>query len=199
MSEKPPPTLERYDGSANPDNHLRIFTNAMTFYTNSDPVICRAFSLSLRDEALELYHTLPLDTVDCFATVETLFRKQYASNRKREMTLAELVNTKQGKDETLKAFIQRYNETARRVKDANHTFVINNLSSCLKPGYFSEQLYAKPPKSMEELQERIAEFIRIEDMRNSRKKQHEVPTNESKKEGKQFSNKNDRPPRKELT
>ncbi|XP_014499259.1 uncharacterized protein LOC106760325 [Vigna radiata var. radiata] len=151
MSEKPPPTLERYDGSTDPDNHLRIFTNAMAFYKDSYPIICKVFSLSLRDKALEWYHTLPPNTVDCFATVETLFRKQYASNRKQKMTPAELVNTKQGKDKTLKEFIQRYNEVVRRVKDVNHTFIINNLLSCLKPGYFAEQLYARPPKSMEEL------------------------------------------------
>ncbi|XP_047163915.1 uncharacterized protein LOC124833464 [Vigna umbellata] len=145
----------------------------MAFYTDNDPVICRAFSLSLKDEALEWFHTLPRNSVDCFATIETLFRKQYATNRRPEMTAAELVNTKQEKDETLKAFMQRYNETARRVKDINHTFVISNLPSCLRPGYFAEQLYADPPASMEELQSTIAKFIRIEDLRNSRKKQQQ--------------------------
>ncbi|XP_017428630.1 uncharacterized protein LOC108336673 [Vigna angularis] len=167
MPEKNPPVLDRYDDSADLDNHLRIFTNAMTFYTDSDPVICRAFSLSLKDEALEWYNTLPPNTVDCFATVETLFRRQYASNRKQEITPAELVNTKQEKDETLKAFMKRYNEVARRVKDVNHTFIISNLPSCLRQGYFSEKLYARPPKTMEELQERVVEFIRMEDMRIS--------------------------------
>ncbi|WVZ25667.1 hypothetical protein V8G54_004211 [Vigna mungo] len=89
IPKKPPPTLERYNGSTDPNNHLRIFTNAVAFYTDSDPVICKAFSLSLRDEALEWYHTLPPNT--------KLFRKKYASNQKQEMTPAELVNTKQGK------------------------------------------------------------------------------------------------------
>ncbi|XP_017408332.2 uncharacterized protein LOC108321175 [Vigna angularis] len=172
----------------------------MAFYTDNDPVICRAFSLSLKDEALEWYHTLPQNSVDCFATVEALFRKQYATNRRPEMTPAELLNTKQEKDETLKAFMQRYNETARRVKDVNHTFIISNLPSCLRPEYFAEQLYVDPPKSMEELQATIAKFIRIEDLKNSRKKQqHESPNNSTKKDIKRSSNdyKTDQPPRKE--
>ncbi|XP_047151082.1 uncharacterized protein LOC124823008 [Vigna umbellata] len=171
----------------------------MAFYTDNDPVICRAFSLSLKDEVLEWYHTLPTNSVDCFATVETLFRKQYAANRRQEMTPAKLVSTKQEKYETLKAFIQRYNEAARRVKDVNHTFIINNLPSCLRPGYFVEQLYADP-KSMEELHETIAKFIRIEDIRNSRKRQQqENPNSGNKKETKRSSNdyKSERPPRKE--
>ncbi|XP_017438386.1 uncharacterized protein LOC108344456 [Vigna angularis] len=185
MPNKPPPALERYDGSADPDNHLRNFVDAMAFYTDNDPVICRAFSLSLKDEALEWFHTLPRNSVDCFATIETLFRKQYATNRKLEMTAAELVNTKQEKDETLRAFMQRYNETTRRVKDINHTFIISNLPSGLRPGYFAEQLYADPPASMEELQSTIAKFIRIEDLRNSRKKQqHDTSSHDVKKTAK---------------
>ncbi|XP_047175287.1 uncharacterized protein LOC124842769 [Vigna umbellata] len=116
------------------------------------------------------------------------------------MTAAELVNTKQEKDETLKAFMQRYNETARRVKDINHTFIISNLPSCLRPGYFAEQLYADPPASMEELQSTIAKFIRIEDLRNSRKKQQQDnPNHDVKRTAKRSTNdyKSDRPPRKE--
>ncbi|XP_017417141.1 uncharacterized protein LOC108327918 [Vigna angularis] len=200
MPDKPPPALDRYDGSADPDNHLRNFIDAMAFYTDNDPVICRAFSLSLKDEALEWFHTLPRNSVDCFATIETLFRKQYATNRRPEMTAAELVNTKQEKDEILKVFMQRYNEMARRVKDINHTFIISNLSSCLRLGYFAEQLYADPPASMEELQSTIAKFIRIEDLRNSRKKQQQDnPNHDVKKIAKRLINdyRSDRPPRKE--
>ncbi|XP_017420351.1 uncharacterized protein LOC108330377 [Vigna angularis] len=173
MPEKTPPALEKYDGSIDPDDHLKIFTNAMTFYTDSDPVICRAFSLSLKEEALELYNTLPPNTVDCFATVETLFKRQYASNQRQEVTPAELVNTKKEKDETLKAFMKRYNETAWRVKDVINTFIISNLPSCLKSGYFAEKLYVRPPRTMDEFQERVAKFIRIEDMRSSREKQQQ--------------------------
>ncbi|XP_017423480.2 uncharacterized protein LOC108332675 [Vigna angularis] len=200
MPDKPPLALERYDGSADPDNHLRNFIDAMAFYTDNDPVICRAFSLSLKDEALEWFHTLPRNSIDCFTTIDTLFRKQYATNRRPEMITAELVNTKQEKDETLKAFMQRYNETARRVKDINHTFIISNLPSCLRPRYFAEQLYANPPTSMEELQSTITKFIRIEDLRNSRKKQqHDNPNHDAKKPEKRSTNdyKSDRTPRKE--
>ncbi|XP_047179987.1 uncharacterized protein LOC124846676 [Vigna umbellata] len=173
IPEKTPPAIDKYDGSTDLDDHLRTFGNAMTFYTNSDPVMCRAFSLSLKEEALEWYNTLPPNIVDCFAIVETLFRRQYTGNQRQELTSAELVNTKQEKEETLRAFIKRYNETVRRIKDINHTFTISNLPSCLRSGSFAKNLYAWPPKTMDELQERLAEFIRIEDMRSSREKRQQ--------------------------
>ncbi|XP_014506181.1 uncharacterized protein LOC106765928 [Vigna radiata var. radiata] len=188
--QKSPPVLEKYDGSA---DHLRIFSNAMVFYMNSDPVICRAFSLSLKDEALEWYNTLPPNSVDCFAIVETLFRRQYSSNRKQEITPTELVNTKQEKGETFKAFMKRYTETTRQVKDVNHSFIINNLPSCLRPGYFTEKLYVRPPKTMDELQERVAEFICMEDMRISqRKRQREADVGGGRKDDKRPFGNNDK-------
>ncbi|XP_017411652.2 uncharacterized protein LOC108323671 [Vigna angularis] len=200
MPDKPPPTLERYNGSEDPDDHLRNFIDAMAFYTDSDPVICRAFSLSLKGEALEWFHKLPRNSIDCFATVESLFRKQYAANKKPAMTATELVHTRQEKDETLKAFMQRYIETARRVPDITPTFIISNLSSCLTPGQVSEQLYADPPASLEELQSTMAKFICIEDHRNSRmKRQQDVPNQEATKPTKRPPNdyRPNRPPRKE--
>ncbi|XP_017432042.1 uncharacterized protein LOC108339421 [Vigna angularis] len=185
MPEKTPPILDKYDGSADPDNHLRTFGNAMAFYTDSHPIMCRAFSLSLKEEALEWYNTLPPNTVDCFATVENLFRRQYASNRKQEVTPTDLVNTKQEKRETLKDFMKRYIEIARRVREIDQSFIINNLPSCMRPGYFAEKLYARPPKTMEELQERATEFIRMEEMRLSqRKRQQESDVGRRRKDGK---------------
>ncbi|XP_014492254.1 uncharacterized protein LOC106754709 [Vigna radiata var. radiata] len=193
MPDRPPPPIEKFDGTSDPEHHIRNFIDSMAFYSNSDPVKCRAFSLSLKGEALEWYYTLPPNTMDNFRTVITLFRRQYASNRKQEITPAELVNTRQEKGETLKAFMKRYNETARRVKEVNHSFIINNLPSCLKPGYVAEKLYARPPKTMGELQERVAEFIRMEDMRISqRRQQHEFEVGGKRKDNKQMFNSNEK-------
>ncbi|XP_047155420.1 uncharacterized protein LOC124826604 [Vigna umbellata] len=201
MPEKTPPVVDKYDGSTDPDDHIRTFVNAMAFYTISNLVMCRAFSLSLKEEALSWYNTLPLNIVYCFATMQSLFERKYASSRIQERTPAKLVNTKQEKGESLRAFMKRYNETTMQVKDINHIFIIRNLPLCLRAGYFSENLYARLPKTIDELQERVAEFIRIEDIRCTRKKQQqETSANGNKKEGKRSfnnNNKNGGPPQRD--
>ncbi|XP_014506386.1 uncharacterized protein LOC106766145 [Vigna radiata var. radiata] len=171
MPDRPPPSIERFDGTSDPEHHLRNFIDSMAYYSNSNPVKCRAFSQSLKGEALEWYYTLPPNSVDSFRTVISLLKKQYAINRRDEITPVDLVNIKQGKDETLRAFIQRYNEVARRAKGVTHDFIIGNLPNCIKPGYVSEHLYARQPKTMEEFQERFTEYIKMEDQRSSRRKQ----------------------------
>lgn len=112
-----------------------------------------------------------------------------------------LVNIRQGRDETQRVFMQRYNEVVRRVKGVNHTFIISNLSNCLKPGYVAEHLYAEQPKTMEELQEKMTKFIRMEDLRNSKKKQHpEALVKGDKRESgpPHGDNQNHRPPQREI-
>ncbi|XP_014489690.1 zinc finger CCCH domain-containing protein 13-like [Vigna radiata var. radiata] len=95
--------------------------------------------------------------------------------------------------------MQRYNEAVRRVKGVNEEFIIGNLPNSLKLEYVSEHLYARLPSSMEELQERMTEFIQIEDQRYSRRKpQTEDPTNGSKKETRQVREGDQRPPRRDL-
>ncbi|XP_014503171.1 uncharacterized protein LOC106763501 [Vigna radiata var. radiata] len=139
----------------------------------------------LRGEALEWYYTLPPNSVDSFRTLTSMFKKQYSTNRYEEVTAAELVNLRQGKDETLKAFMYRYNHAARRIKGASPEFIISSLPNCLKAGFVSESLYAKLPNTLEELQQKMAKFIKIEDQRIFRKQQHEEhPVSGNKKEGK---------------
>lgn len=73
--KKMPPMFKKYDKSTDLDEHLRSFVNTMAFYSSSDLVLCRAFSLSLKGEALAWFNTLPPNTVDCFTTIRTLFNR----------------------------------------------------------------------------------------------------------------------------
>ncbi|XP_014490167.1 uncharacterized protein LOC106752896 [Vigna radiata var. radiata] len=114
-----------------------------------------------------------------------MFKKQYSTNRHEEVTTAELVNLRQGKAETLRAFMHRYNHAARRINGASPEFIISSLPNCLKAGFVSESLYAKLPKTLEELQQKMAKFIKMEDQQIFWKQQHEEhPVNGNKKEGK---------------
>ncbi|XP_014517467.1 uncharacterized protein LOC106774959 [Vigna radiata var. radiata] len=196
MPDRPPPQIEKFDGTTDPEHHLRNFVDSMAFYSKSDPVKCRAFSLSLKGEALEWYYTLPPNSIDSFRTVTILFKKQYVANRREMMFAAELVNLKQGRDEPLRTFMRRYSEAARRVKGVTHEFIISNLPNCLKPGYVSESLYAELPNTMEELQEKMTKFIKMEDQRHFREKV-DAPITEAKREDQQARDKgrNRKPPR----
>lgn len=58
-----------------------------------------------------------------------------------------------------------YNRTARQVRGVGKKFIISTLSTTLKPCSFSDNLFARPPITIDELQDKVAEFISIEEMR----------------------------------
>ncbi|WVZ19929.1 hypothetical protein V8G54_007251 [Vigna mungo] len=155
MPEKSPLMLEKYDGSADPDNHLRIFTNTMAFYMDNDPVICRAFSLSLKDEALEWYNTLPPNSVDCFATAICLHSETGDST-------SGLENTKQEKGETLKTFMKS-GELPRTFKSDHFTALDAPRAKVLEEALNVEllTLRRKPsPKNADERKRHLRKYIK---------------------------------------
>lgn len=125
----------------------------------------QVFSLTLRDEALDWFHSLQPRTIDNFATRRQLFSQQYASNRVQGLTYTTLVRMRQGKEKTLKCFMDRFNRTARQVRNADQRLIVSALTTDLRPGPFVDYLYDEEPQTMAELQNKLASFIRIEEGR----------------------------------
>lgn len=63
-----------------------------------------------------------------------------------------------------------YQKIVQRVKGLNPEFVLQDMVTALKPRSFADNLCRWSPKTMEELRERVTEDIRVEEMREFRKK-----------------------------
>ncbi|XP_022637925.1 uncharacterized protein LOC111241862 [Vigna radiata var. radiata] len=167
------PWVEKYGGASDPVKHLRSFVDAMAVYSSDELVWCRVFSLSLKDEALDWFHSLPSRSIDGFVTLRQLSSQQYASNRSRGLTYTALVRMKQGREESLKGFMERFNRTAQQVRNVDQRLIVSALTTTLRPGPFVDYLYEEEPQSMGELQHRLAGFIRIKEGRSYRSDQGE--------------------------
>lgn len=94
-----------YDGTTDPKAHIKALTNAMAFRTDSDAIWCRAFSLSLKGEALEWFNSLPKNSIENFESIRRMFKKQFTAYNTQDVTIVDLMNLKQGKEESLKTFM----------------------------------------------------------------------------------------------
>ncbi|XP_014499028.1 uncharacterized protein LOC106760112 [Vigna radiata var. radiata] len=137
----------------------------MAVYSSDELVWCRVFSFSLKEEALDWFHSLQPGTIGNFAELRQLFTQQYAANKTPGMTYTALVRLRQGRDESLKSFMDRFSRTARQVRNADQRLIVSALTTALRPGPFCDYLHAEEPQSMDELQNRLASFIRIEEGR----------------------------------
>ncbi|XP_047152768.1 uncharacterized protein LOC124824381 [Vigna umbellata] len=165
------PQFKMYNGTTDPASHIQTFSNAMAFRTGNDAIWCRAFSLSLEDEALEWFNTLPPNSIENFAGLKQPFIKQFAASSTQDLTVFELMTLKQGKDETLRTFMDRYQKTVRRVKSLTPELALHYILPALKPGPFKDSICRRAPKTMEELRERATDEIRVEEMKLSYKRE----------------------------
>ncbi|XP_014501625.1 uncharacterized protein LOC106762304 [Vigna radiata var. radiata] len=145
------PWVEKYGGASDLVKHLRSFVDAMAVYSSDELVWCRVFSLSLKDVAFYWFHSLPPRSIDGFVTLRHFFSQQYASNRSRGLTYTTLVRMKQGRDESLKGFMERFNQTARQVRNVDQRLIVTALTNALRPGPFVDYLYEEESQSMGEL------------------------------------------------
>ncbi|XP_017441185.1 uncharacterized protein LOC108346635 [Vigna angularis] len=132
----------------------------MAFRTGNGAIWCRTFSLSLEDEALEWFNSLPPNSTENFAGLKRLFNQQFAANSAQDLTVFELVTLKQGKEETMRAFMDRFQKTVQRVKALSLELALHYILPPLKPGPFKDSVYRQAPETMEELRERAADKIR---------------------------------------
>ncbi|XP_014489922.1 uncharacterized protein LOC106752703 [Vigna radiata var. radiata] len=139
----------------------------MAFRTGCDAIWCRAFSLSLKGEALEWFDSLPDGSIENFKGLSNMFKNQFAACRVQDATVVDLMNLKQGKEEPLKTFMDRFQRTVRRVKGLSTELALQHVMLGLRPGPFKDSICRNPPKSMEELRQRTTDEIRVEDMKQS--------------------------------
>ncbi|XP_014496678.1 uncharacterized protein LOC106758253 [Vigna radiata var. radiata] len=179
-----PPQFKMYDGSTNPSAYVKSFINAMTFRTGCDAIWCRAFSLSLEGEALDWFNTLPSNSIANFKSLGEIFKKQFVACNMEEVTVVDLMNLKQGKEESLKSFMDWYQKTVRKVKGLSLELALQYVMPALRPGPFKDSICRNPPQTMEELRQRAADEARVENMKqNYRREQQEAKAdkNDSRK------------------
>jgi len=167
------PTFDKYDGTTNPDNHMRVFMHQMMFHAVSDPIWCRVFSTSLTGEVLEWFSELPSGNIDSFATLKARFSTQFAPLRPAILTVDNLVNIRQEDGESLRSYLDRYNRMSVKIKDLSDEIARHHFLYGLQPGVFADKISRKKPKTMEEMRERAAKFIQMEDMQEFRVKKRE--------------------------
>ncbi|XP_017420424.1 uncharacterized protein LOC108330453 [Vigna angularis] len=140
--------------------------------------------LTLEDEALEWFNNLPPNSIENFVGLKQLFIRQFAANSTQDLTVFELVTLKQGKEETLRAFMDRYQKTVRRVKALSPELALHYILPALKPEPFKDSVCRRALKTMEELRERATDEIRVEEMKLSYNKESQELRSEKADEGK---------------
>ena len=124
-------TMNLYDGSSNLDEHLNIFRTQMTLYTIDRTVWCKVFPTSLREGPLGWFSDLPPNSIASFDALELKFTTQYATSRPHRTSSMSLLNVKQERGESLRAFMDIFSKVCMSIRNLNPEIAMHHLVSAI--------------------------------------------------------------------
>ncbi|XP_042460440.1 uncharacterized protein LOC122043951 [Zingiber officinale] len=164
------PSIGEYEGSKDSEDHLRKFKNASLLHQYSDAVKCQVFLNTLSGSALKWFDGLPQGSITCFLDFKMTFLRHFASSKKYQKTDHCLFALKQGPTEPLRSYINRFNQVAQDVPTATLEILMSAFSHGLGEGEFFRDLINNPTRNFDEMVEKIACYIKVEEAQAARRK-----------------------------
>lgn len=111
-----PPKFLQFDGRGNPKQHVAHFVETCENAGTQGGLLVKQFVRSLKGNAFDWYTDLEPESIDSWEQLEKEFLNRFYSTR-RTVSMMELTNTKQWKDEPVVDYINRWRSLSLDCKD----------------------------------------------------------------------------------
>ena len=132
--------------------------------------MCRAFSNTLSESTLSWFKKLPPRTVPSFADLGVKFINQFLTSKKVKKGPDHMLTIRQGKGESLRSNIARFNTELHNVADCKLRFTTSALKAGLTIGPLLHSITKNKPKDHAELLARANKYVQVEDLDQPRHK-----------------------------
>ncbi|XP_059658966.1 uncharacterized protein LOC132305323 [Cornus florida] len=163
------PTIENFDGTRDPLDHLETYKALMYLQTVLDEIMCRAFSTTLKGYARLWFNKLKLGSIENFEELSKQFIGHFIIGQKHKRPATHLLNVKQQKGEPLRDYISRFNTEMLQVEEVDDKVALTAFIGGLQTSKFLFSLSKEAPTSMTELMVRVRKHMNAEDAMNARK------------------------------
>src|SRR3954465_7444020 len=145
------PQLERYDGSRDPDDHVQTYRTSMRLQGANDPLLCLAFSTTLKKAVRKWYNNLAPGSIGSFRDLSRSFRNQFAAGKRRKKNPAQLLVLTQKEGETLRSFVNRFNLGKLEIEDCSEDVAMAAFMNGVKDRDLIRSLYERPPEDFDDV------------------------------------------------
>nr|KYP71971.1 hypothetical protein KK1_011255 [Cajanus cajan] len=157
------PQVEPFDGTQDPSQHLTNFRAQMLICGRSMEVRCKLLMGTLKKAALDWFSGLPDRSITDFDVFSRLFMTQFVANKKKPPITSDLFDLKQQREESLKDFLQRFNEVALRIASLDERMAVIAFQKGLRSGAFDIALEKASCQMMSEVRAFALSHIKTEE------------------------------------
>ena len=118
------PQVEAFDLARDLVDHLNTYKNQMELHCYQGPVRCKAFSITLKGPTLAWFNKLPPSSISSFRELSIAFVSHFIGARTYRKPSYHLLTIKQGSQENLRSYVQRFNAESLKVDVPNEKFAI---------------------------------------------------------------------------
>ena len=165
------PQVEAFDGVKDPVDHLNTYKNQMELHGYPDPVHCRAFATTLKGPAMAWFNRIPPSTISSFRELSIAFVSHFIGARTYRKPSYHLLTIKQGSQENLKSYVQRFNAESLKIDVLDEKFAVTAFIAGL--GMQSKDLMfsisKNPQANMAEVLAKAEKYINGEEALMSKK------------------------------
>ncbi|GAU39237.1 hypothetical protein TSUD_396840 [Trifolium subterraneum] len=158
-----PPTLDKYDGTTDPDEHVQSVETALDYRNLRGSIKCKLFPLSLIRGASTWWRNLPPGSIDSWEELCRMFTAHFTTSRRHPKTVASLKAIVQGLEESLRNYIERFNKVSVEV-EATDKMKLYLLEEGLREGTkFQEAVGIVEVQTLDAFFELAQQYIKWED------------------------------------
>ncbi|GJV21147.1 reverse transcriptase domain-containing protein [Tanacetum coccineum] len=122
-----PSHVKTYDGSGNPEDHLKLFQAAAKKEKWAMPTWCHMFNLTLTENPRVWFDKLPRESIDSYKDLRIAFRENYLQQTKHIKDPVEIHHIKQRDGESTEDFMEIYKAEILDVEGAPECMKISGF------------------------------------------------------------------------
>ncbi|XP_021866532.2 uncharacterized protein [Spinacia oleracea] len=159
------PTIEPFDGTSDPEEHMAAYAAQMDVQTGCGATWCRYFPTTLKGLALICFNKhVPKGSIKSYSKLEKVFISPFGAGRRHQKTSVNLMAVRQGETETIRNYIKRFNEEVLKIHNLKDETKFAALLTGLQPDDFKFELIKSGVSNLEEAMEKAQRNIQATDI-----------------------------------
>nr|GEZ27311.1 reverse transcriptase domain-containing protein [Tanacetum cinerariifolium] len=167
-----PNNVKTYDGTGDPEDHVKVFQAAAQVERWVMPTWCHMFNSTLIGAARVWFDELLPESINGYKDLRAALLAYFMQQKKYVKDPVEIHNIKQRDGETIEDFMERFKTETGRMKGAPECMRISRFMHGVNNPELTKRLNEHVPKTMEEMMITTTAFIRGEAAAASKKKGH---------------------------